>query len=877
MRDSIYFNESNDSYVEQVVNSILVNSNLIENWLSFKNDILSDKSTRISTFIASLIYLITFLLLTEENRLRVPYILKHYYPHINFDTVNGWDILRFFLQSIWLITVRTSIVKKTIDDNIALTVRILAFIKAALYSPFKKTTHFIRLKTDQFDKSHSINEDNYQNDFHPFAYVLLIIFIASISVTIPFTIYAQAIFSFLLWIVAVLAYPIVGQISRLVLITLSLTISSRYLWWRYSETINIDSSIDTFFGIVLIFAETYTWIILFLGFFQSVWPLERKPKTLPENTNQWPSVDIFIPTYNEALDIVKITTLAAINIDWPKEKLHIYILDDGNRPQFKEFCEQVNVGYLTRSDNIGAKAGNINQALTVTNGEYVTIFDCDHIPVRSFLQVTMGSFLAEKKLALLQTPHHFYSPDPFERNLNTFKKTPNENSLFYGVVQAGNDLWNAAFFCGSCAVLKRAPLLELGGIAVETVTEDAHTALNLHRKGYHSAYLNIIQASGHATESLSAHIGQRIRWARGMAQVFRIDNPLLGPGLSLSQRLCYLNAMLHFFGGVPRLIFLLAPLGFLVFHSFSIYASGIEILLYALPAIIHSSITSAYMQGRYRHSFWAEIYETVLAWYIAYPTTVALFNPKIGSFNVTAKGGLIKDSFFDLTISKPYLFLIGLNLVGIGFAIFRYIYGPTHEDLTVSINLVWTLYNLIVLGGAISVAQESRQVRSEHRIEINTEVLLRKESGHLLTALMIDFSNSGLGLKFDSTAFTILKNEKLHVIIPRGDREFIFPIRAININNNSLSVVFDNLNLNQQLELVKCTYSRSDAWCSWDNYYNIDKPLSSLISILAVGFHGYVILAKKLPKPILKPFLIALHSKSFIQSLLPVNIVSHQY
>lgn len=218
--------------------------------------------------------------------------------------------------------------------------------------------------------------------------------------------------------------------------------------------------------------------------------------------------------------------------------------------------------YIARTSHEHAKAGNINNALKYAKGEFVSIFDCDHVPTRSFLQMTMGWFLKEKELAMMQTPHHFFSPDPFERNLGRFRKTPNEGTLFYGLVQDGNDMWDATFFCGSCAVIRRGPLDEIGGIAVETVTEDAHTSLRLHRRGYTSAYMRIPQAAGLATESLSAHIGQRIRWARGMVQIFRLDNPLFGKGLKLVQRVCYANAMLHFLSGIPRLIFLTAPLAF---------------------------------------------------------------------------------------------------------------------------------------------------------------------------------------------------------------------------------------------------------------------------------------------------------------------------
>jgi len=186
---------------------------------------------------------------------------------------------------------------------------------------------------------------------------------------------------------------------------------------------------------------------------------------------------------------------------------------------------------------------------------------------------------------------------------------PNEGNLFYGLIQDGNDLWNATFFCGSCAVLKRRPLQEIGGIAVETVTEDAHTALKLHRRGYNTAYLRQVLAGGLATESLSGHIGQRIRWARGMAQIFRLDNPLTGRGLSCLQRLCYTNAMLHFFSGIPRLVFLTAPLAYLYFQFHIINAAAATIALYALPHMVQSSLANSHIQGRFRHSFWNEAYE----------------------------------------------------------------------------------------------------------------------------------------------------------------------------------------------------------------------------------------------------------------------------
>src|SRR5919204_207353 len=147
---------------------------------------------------------------------------------------------------------------------------------------------------------------------------------------------------------------------------------------------------------------------------------------------------------------------------WPADRLRVHLLDDGRREAFRRFAAEAGVGYVTRPDNRHAKAGNLNHALSVTHGEFIAIFDCDHVPARSFLQVTMGWLLRDRRLAIVQTPHHFYSPDPFSRNLRTAGTVPSESELFYGVIQPGIDTWNAAFFCGSCAVLRRSAV-EAGG------------------------------------------------------------------------------------------------------------------------------------------------------------------------------------------------------------------------------------------------------------------------------------------------------------------------------------------------------------------------------------------------------------------------------
>ncbi|MFD2192357.1 UDP-forming cellulose synthase catalytic subunit [Pistricoccus aurantiacus] len=746
------------------------------------------------------------------------------------------DPLRYLLQAVWLLLVRPSPgpghagsgpvrrwlhARKDRRENAAPT---------ASAAP-----RHLRLLVDRVrDRAASLPETTWLLSAMGVVIGLMMLLV----ITQPFTLEAQALFALLLWLLALALRRQGGRFATLALIVLSLTVSCRYLWWRYTSTLNWDDGMDMTFGLLLLGAETYSWLVLVLGYFQTLWPLERQPAPLPKDSRRWPSVDLMIPTYNESLEVVRPTVLAALGIDWPKDKLNIYLLDDGKRPAFRDFADEAGIGYITRDDNRHAKAGNLNHALTLTQGEYVAIFDCDHLPQRSFLQLTMGWFLKEPELALVQTPHHFFSPDPFERNLDRFRRMPNEGTLFYGLVQDGNDLWDAAFFCGSCAVLKRSAIEAIGGFAVETVTEDAHTSLRLHRRGFTSAYLRIPQAAGLATESVSAHIGQRIRWARGMVQIFRLDNPLFGPGLRLSQRLCYFNAMLHFLAGVPRLIFLTAPLAFLLLHAYIIYAPALMLLAFVVPHMLHSGLTNSHLQGRYRHSFWSEVYDTVLAWYIALPTTVALLNPRKGKFNVTAKGGLVDRQYFDWEISRPYLLLVLLNALGVVAALWRLNYGPADEVLTVLVSLVWVLYNLVILGGAIAVAAEARQVRHNHRVQVTLPAAVQLEGGYAYPCTLLDYAEGGLGIRLTASGL-VKSGDTVTLLLRRGSQEHAFQARVINLNGERAGLALEEMSLDQHIAYIQCTFARADTWTQWRDSLPTDRPMKSMLDVIRLGALGY--------------------------------------
>ncbi|NEQ97303.1 MAG: glycosyltransferase, partial [Cyanothece sp. SIO2G6] len=261
--------------------------------------------------------------------------------------------------------------------------------------------------------------------------LLLLLFSLPIIIT-PVEVWQQGVISAVLILIGFLVVhleqfqtkPQHSEYLHLFLAWLSIITTLRYLHYRTSYTLNFDTWVNAVFSILLYLAELYAIATLLLAYFQTLKLRDRKPidlNTIPQSA--WPAVDIYLPTYNEPIEIVRTTAIAALAIDYPDDKKHVYVLDDGRKyPERREklnaMCEKVGCTMLVRDNNDHAKAGNINTAMRRTKGDLVMILDCDHIPSRQFLQHTVG-FFTDPKVALVQTPHWFYNPDPFERNLFT--------------------------------------------------------------------------------------------------------------------------------------------------------------------------------------------------------------------------------------------------------------------------------------------------------------------------------------------------------------------------------------------------------------------------------------------------------------------------
>lgn len=618
---------------------------------------------------------------------------------------------------------------------------------------------------------------------------------------------------------------------RFIFILIAAAISLRYLIWRSTETLIYTGSLDFVGTVFLYFAEVYALTIHFLGMFVNIWPIDSKIVPLPDDVAAFPTVDIFIPTYNEEDEIVRLTATASTMIDYPRDKMNIYILDDGgtvakrNDPEnsssawdrhyrLRKMADEIGIHYLTREKNDHAKAGNINHALKLSEGELILILDCDHVPTRDILKKTTGWFLKDKKLFLVQTPHFFVNQTPVEKSVEQFSNLPGENDMFYRVIHHGLDLWNSSYFCGSAAVLRRKYLEEVGGISGETITEDAETSLKLHNKGYNSVYIDRPMVCGLSPETFDDYIVQRSRWAQGMMQIFILKNPLFAKGLTLYQRLCYFNSAFFWFFGFSRFIFYIVPPLYFLFGLKVYHASTDQIILYALPHVMGALITMDFFYGHARKPFFSEIYESVQSIFLMPAVLAVILNPRKPVFTITPKGKKVeKDTLNHLASSFVLLLLI--NIISLPFAVYNWINYPLYRNV-ILITGAWCLFNVFMAIISMGAFWEKKQVRSYHRITTKGTVnVFFPRLKQYATGKILDISIAGIGFEI-SMPFPIMPMED--VVLEVHDsfgQEYEFKARVpkvIKKGERSICGAEYLLDKDSYAKSVKFVYGDSQRW-----------------------------------------------------------------
>jgi cellulose synthase (UDP-forming) len=506
-----------------------------------------------------------------------------------------------------------------------------------------------------------------------------------------------------------------------------------YLTWRVGWS--GEGASPVLFAMLLVTELYGLYALAILTWFSWSRPQAVRPQATPGR-----AVDVYVCTYDEPAEVVMATLAGCRALTYPHTT---WLLDDGRRAEMEEMAKLAGARYLTRDDNSHAKAGNLNAALPRTDGDLVLVLDADHVPMPDALDALVGYF-DDERMAVVQTPHDFFNHDSAQH----YAVGRHEQSLFYRVVCPGKNRHGATYWCGSAALINRHALLEIGGVATETIAEDFHTTIRLLRGGWRSRYHDEVLVQGLAPHDLDGYLLQRDRWARGNLAVFTLpESPLRARELSPLQRLSYLASLLAYLAPPMRLL-LLVTLGLVLWTgAFPMKISVVALAALWLPSLLlnlgaGAGLARGYMripETAHYELLTMEIYSRALRCIVRPGKTAFKVTPKQG----TDGGGFDAVRKLHLVLFCTVLLATGtllrlLDLAGVGPL-------PDMPGIAAVIVPLLGLFELRRLLKTIHAVGRRRQRRLVYRFEGDAEAHCFSDEGHV-PARLVDASASGVGL-----------------------------------------------------------------------------------------------------------------------------------
>jgi cellulose synthase (UDP-forming) len=356
----------------------------------------------------------------------------------------------------------------------------------------------------------------------------------------------------------------------------------------------------------------------------------------------YPAVDVFICTYDEPLEILERSILSALALDYPNAT--VWVLDDTRRDWLREYCDRVGARHVTRPDNTGAKAGNLNNALTLTaresNAPVILVLDADFAPRADFLKRTVGLLLSDAEVAVVQTPQFYYNADPIQHNLLAEKDWVDDQRFFFDIFQPAKDGWGCAFCVGTSFVVRRDRLEEIGGFPQQAISEDINLTYTMLAHGYRTSWLSEPLSFGLSAEGVPEYITQRARWCLGTIQVALLRNgPLFGRGFSFTQRWHYLHGVLNWLCKPFMVLLLIAPTIYWFGGLPAFEADYHTFLRYGVPALLGQIIYMGWISRARTLPLFMEATHAVTCFAVTATLLSAIVKPFGRPFKITDKGG----------------------------------------------------------------------------------------------------------------------------------------------------------------------------------------------------------------------------------------------
>ena len=612
-----------------------------------------------------------------------------------------------------------------------------------------------------------------------------------------------------------------------------------YLTWRINHTLVLTGA-SVFFSLGLL---SFELLSTFNSLINNILLAASKNRSQQVNrqlyqvrTGQYrPTVDIFIPTYNEPLEVLTRTLIGCRSLKYPREYTKIWLLDDGDRPECRQLAQDLKCRYLARPENVHAKAGNLVYGLERSDGEIVVVFDADFIPVNTFLERTLGFFAEKESMAMVVTPQHFYNLDPPQKNLGT-RFLPGDQTNFYHVIQPSRDAANAVVCSGSSIVYRRSALEKIGGIPCDSIVEDYITGLSLQAHGFKTVYLNEILSVGSAANNIDEYIKQRARWAEGtLRTVFSHYNPLWMKGLNLRQRLVYLSGILYWLEEILKLMNYVTPIVYLLFglQSFAISFDGQTVN--SLFACVVMMLTISWLRGSL---ILLSMHNILQGPHVLRVALNVFARPKHKiKFKVTDKSLTDYKVRLNLVTMSPVLVLLLLTIAAIVYSVGRGVAVGNSNSL---VYLVWAQVNVVLLGAALVAGASTPRDRGYPRVACHVPCCFTRENGYQGTGTVVDISEAGAGLKLDLSEppITLNRHEKIWLEMPSIRIRVQAEVRHFGKVSGCL---FTEPDLQTLWKLVNVSYCRPTHWqvptvaSEWDTLQAIWAGLYQLYPFYGRG------------------------------------------
>ncbi|MGL5827148.1 MAG: SGNH hydrolase domain-containing protein [Nocardioides sp.] len=271
--------------------------------------------------------------------------------------------------------------------------------------------------------------------------------------------------------------------------------------------------------------------------------IEHQARVATWQPDRYPSVDVFLPTAGEPLDILANTYRHVAALDWPGD-VTVWVLDDSARAEVRDLAASYGLSYRSRP-NRGElkKAGNLRYGYENSAGDLILILDADFVPRPDMLRELVPYF-ADEAVGIVQSPQYFDTRDPSLGWLQRCAGATQE--LFYRFIQPSRDAVGAAICVGTCAIYRRKALDTAGGFAQIGHSEDVHTGVKLLKAGFGLRYVPVVVSTGLCPDQVSSFLNQQYRWCTGSMSLLANRDFHESPALSTKQRICFWAGFLYY-------------------------------------------------------------------------------------------------------------------------------------------------------------------------------------------------------------------------------------------------------------------------------------------------------------------------------------------